>query len=1207
MQITPEYLSKLVNFYSNKVRPDWSFDRRGTDMRNLQVLGAAKAFNLMEKRRLALLSDEVGMGKTIQALSVCAALWNQQPGARILIFAPRDEVARNWEKEYMTFVSQHYRPQDNVVKAAIGGAPIYPMRYCQNLYELVGQVQQGWGHLFLCKISSLSSLLVADKEIERLEALGIRRLQKVNSFKGYASRKMDLNNEVASLLRKEILSHSKGDKPFFDLLIIDEAHYLRNKEGASLRVNTAKILFGDPADPESIPIAKRTLLLTATPNHRSSSDICNIVNYFSNDYSGAEYGQILHDLCIRRLRRLGQKALNKYNYRNEEILSSDFREDPLSEMFFGLYQHELAREVHQHKQEKKGNTGVTGIMKYLEGVEFLPSQNFQVQTANKGGDTDSNQQSDDFEKGRDAHMLRDLSRRFMDIYYREPAHPKYNKLVKELTEDLHGEKAVVFVRRIPSVREITKRVLEIYDGRYWSLLQQGRLQSLELKKLSRSRFSKFIQATDEEEGGEIITDRKEGGQLDDKIPTSRVLNLFKSIKRDPVPNTAATYFRSRFNHSKPGVFTLFFSPGADYYKMSYQGMHSYRYLTGSDRVENYYSSALRHRVSRIPDKASGKDILSRLLVRTQADEEFDIKPESIPTLLTIFWEVFESDEALDPLLKEEVRSIYINDFSIAVKEGFSNFLEKGTLLASEAVVYFFREFLAAQELYREHPIQLYLEFSKRVRNLLPQMRLYKQIIESIRNFRVIYTKEFSINSESALLEETWEQFGNAQPVYPYNADNSNQKVLKCFNTPFYPDILVATSVLQEGVNLQYFCNRVYHYGMAWTPGDNEQRIGRIDRMFGKIERLIDTTDTAMLNIYYPFLKDTVDEEQLARFVRRKYKEEALIDMGKSFQDNSEYQMEENEISGWTAFLRKPDLKSISDPYPVKHDEFSAIKPPVFQQVNAQCDHFYESIYSALSGLSDHRPELFTVSLGADKLILADSHLGNGRKQPVLIELIPDPIGTGFREEAIYCLRMRTPLASFSQYKKLRGAFYSNEKIMKHYLPGIKLCFDISQTTGSHWALYMTNELPLFIHDLEKNPLSKEEVQQAYLNLIHAADTVEFEIFDRDLRREELNLQLTEVLNTGTVSFRNAGKKKLGHDWREKEDFLLKQVKLPTNSVQDFERTSFIRNHENLFVKSFVLEKALFAEIAYLKVDIDIEEMELLEKHLDIFLRETSGQ
>ncbi len=77
-------------------------------MQTKQAEGAAYLFNLLNEKRTALLADEVGMGKTIQALAVCAALWQQKPDAKILVLAPRNEVAYNWINEYETFINVHY-------------------------------------------------------------------------------------------------------------------------------------------------------------------------------------------------------------------------------------------------------------------------------------------------------------------------------------------------------------------------------------------------------------------------------------------------------------------------------------------------------------------------------------------------------------------------------------------------------------------------------------------------------------------------------------------------------------------------------------------------------------------------------------------------------------------------------------------------------------------------------------------------------------------------------------------------------------------------------------------------------------------------------------------------------------------------------------------------------------------------------------------
>lgn len=64
-----------------------------------------------------------------------------------------------------------------------------------------------------------------------------------------------------------------------------------------------------------------------------------------------------------------------------------------------------------------------------------------------------------------------------------------------------------------------------------------------------------------------------------------------------------------------------------------------------------------------------------------------------------------------------------------------------------------------------------------------------------------------------MLSEEWNMFNNAQPAYPYTSGTKNERVLYAFNSPFFPDMIVATSVLQEGVNLQYYCRNVHHYGI----------------------------------------------------------------------------------------------------------------------------------------------------------------------------------------------------------------------------------------------------------------------------------------------------------------------------------------------------------------------------------------------------------
>lgn len=84
---------------------------------------------------------------------------------------------------------------------------------------------------------------------------------------------------------------------------------------------------------------------------------------------------------------------------------------------------------------------------------------------------------------------------------------------------------------------------------------------------------------------------------------------------------------------------------------------------------------------------------------------------------------------------------------------------------------------------------------------------------------------------------------------------SRQHLMLAFNTPFYPEILVASSVLAEGVDLHLNCRHIIHYDLSWNPSDLEQRTGRIDRIGAKAEKV-----GQPIHIYYPYLAGTQDEK-----------------------------------------------------------------------------------------------------------------------------------------------------------------------------------------------------------------------------------------------------------------------------------------------------------------------------------------------------------
>jgi ERCC4-related helicase len=90
---------------------------------------------------------------------------------------------------------------------------------------------------------------------------------------------------------------------------------------------------------------------------------------------------------------------------------------------------------------------------------------------------------------------------------------------------------------------------------------------------------------------------------------------------------------------------------------------------------------------------------------------------------------------------------------------------------------------------------------------------------------------------------------------------TRRRLLLTFNTPLFPEILIASSVLAEGVDLHLNCRYVIHHDLCWNPSTLEQRSGRVDRIGSKAERV-----SQSIHLYLPYVAETQDEKMF-RVVR----------------------------------------------------------------------------------------------------------------------------------------------------------------------------------------------------------------------------------------------------------------------------------------------------------------------------------------------------
>ena len=104
-------------------------------------------------------------------------------------------------------------------------------------------------------------------------------------------------------------------------------------------------------------------------------------------------------------------------------------------------------------------------------------------------------------------------------------------------------------------------------------------------------------------------------------------------------------------------------------------------------------------------------------------------------------------------------------------------------------------------------------------------------------------------------EDAIRTLANIQVATGKTKREARSRLMLAFNTPFFPDILVCSQVMGEGIDLQRYCRHVIHHDLDWNPSSIEQRTGRVDRLGCKAEGRFP------IHVYLPYLAGTADERQ----------------------------------------------------------------------------------------------------------------------------------------------------------------------------------------------------------------------------------------------------------------------------------------------------------------------------------------------------------
>lgn len=808
-------LSKYITFYEKPKKQTYDENVKA-DFATLQIEGVAMLINRLNQFNIALLADEVGMGKTFQALAVITEQFRQKTDSKVLVITPRKEVLNQWkEEEYNEFREKHLLDIEET---------FLPKNDDINIQEV-------WNFR--------NGLLAENPNAKIVFA-------KATSFS--TEENLDEKKGQKDFRRDQLIKDIK----MFDLIVVDEAHKFRNydedSDDSSLIIRTAKMLFGN------IKTDAKILLMTATPLHSRIGDfkrISTLFNIQNSDYLAIKDNEkdLMKNIMVRRLRVMSN-GKNKYTYRNEEkkdiSLTDENVKDYKNELFFAMLQKEYAKSDTDKDLSKSKH-----LLDFLEGTGF--DENFE---ANDTQEDDKNNKKE----------LKIVLRRYEIAYgpNEKPSNNKYEFVLNDIVEK--KEKVLVFVRRTASAYELTRQYIKQFDKDAWNMIDIAIDSNIDIK-MPRTR----------EEFGQVIKNHLEK-ELDNEIETI----LGKSLWGEKENEDIVDEFRKNpknISGDKGYIKTL-----------------TAKKLIISEYFEKYEIFDENNFLEFLKNINSIEDdeIIENDRVPKSTVLDFFKKKKSIPsTHASRFLQKFNSPNSLySKFFEEDFSNILNNDLYTQDK---FDLVKSAILHASIGIVELYCCDIEASKLSKKKSTSQYEEFKLIVNDKIESFQFIKEIndfLEHFDKFKKYLNKVDEENSKDkdSITENEIEKikldasiFAGAQPAFPYVGNTKNKTIIGRFNSPFFPKLLCGTSTLQEGVNLHLFCNKIYHFGSAHTMGDDEQRIGRVDRLMGKMDRELkrsnETNDFPTLDIHYPYLKSTFDEFNLKKMLCNKRKTEKLIDRG----------------------------------------------------------------------------------------------------------------------------------------------------------------------------------------------------------------------------------------------------------------------------------------------------------------------------------------
>jgi superfamily II DNA or RNA helicase len=881
-----------------------------------QLRGAVAIHNLLRTHGVAYLADEVGMGKTYVALGALALFRHFEPGFRVLVIAPRENIQKKWQDELVNFASNNVRFSDLRVRA-LDGRPARPLVSCGNLLDLVKEASLDPDRDFFVRMSSFSLPLGRSGEDWSQTRDALR------------AHLPWLRDEAFDLRNKERFKRNFARAlccalPRFDLVIVDEAHNLKHgaSSSGSSRNQVLAEAFGRPIDGEEPshrlfpgygPRAARVLFLSATPLEETYRHLWNQLDVFGfasgyeelrqDEVSEFRKKELAAKFLVRRvtsIRVAGRghtKNMYRRDWRSGGVATHD---DPIAitderqRLIVALVQKKVSELLSGTRFKRSFQIGMLASFEsFLETAKLKRDDDDAVFD-------DAEQTDDEVERdGVDVADLNKLARSYRKHFDRELPHPKMDAVVESLAAAWStGRKALVFVRRVASVKELKRKLDERYDE--WIIAHlRGRLP-----EAVHDQFDGVV--------ARYQRDRAEARAAGDGLPAAGASNGTKAKEDVGGKDTFFAWFfrgegprgivsganiQARFVQANSAYATFF----ADNHVMALLGaepggvldalaaaigatVEAARVLV-RDRAAKYLSrtakviprgkrmeAAQAAALELLRDGPPGLladhagVILRELFPDSVVDRPARQAPDDIVSALerqTLFTELRRAERmalrariwpAMAPATTAE-----------AFREQFREQSLRADLLATAARLgHAFIDLYVAAMAGRttlstrrgaesagasdedddlgagdERLLRGYLRILEAQLGNEPRpWAALDELSEIATNFELIVDCNLPKARNTSLIETSRQVAGLLREQQPTGgmAGQVNQTVVRQFRMPGYPMVLVTTDLLQEGEDLHTFCSAVHHYGISWTPSAMEQRIGRIDRVRSQSER-----------------------------------------------------------------------------------------------------------------------------------------------------------------------------------------------------------------------------------------------------------------------------------------------------------------------------------------------------------------------------------